>query len=52
MNWNDVFECNSVDEAWIFFKCKFMAVIDGIAPVKEICVKKVLNLGCLLRFFT
>ena len=39
-NWNDVFDCNSVDEAWLFFRRKFMAVIDGIAPVKEIRVKQ------------
>lgn len=40
INWNDVFDCNSVEEAWLFFKRKFMAVIDGIAPVKEIRVKQ------------
>ena len=39
-NWNDVFKSNSVDEAWVFFRGKFMDVIDKIAPVKEVRVKQ------------
>ena len=39
VNWENVFRCSNVNDAWDSFKTMFLEVIDNIAPVKEIRVK-------------
>merc|ERR1711917_75024 len=39
LNWERVFLCSIVNDAWAFFKQKFLQIIDDIAPVKEVRIK-------------
>lgn len=39
VNWQDVYDCDSVCNAWCIFKCKFLSIVDAIAPLKNVCVK-------------
>ena len=40
VDWREVLECNTVEEAWSIFKCKFLATIDKISPIRQIRLKQ------------
>jgi hypothetical protein len=39
LNWDNVFICSNVNDAWDSFKTIFLQIIDDIAPVNEIRIK-------------
>ena len=39
LNWESVFLCSDVNDAWACFKQMFLQIIDDIAPVKEVRIK-------------
>jgi len=39
VNWQETYECDDVDTAWCSFRSTFMAIIDSVAPSKEIRLK-------------
>ena len=36
----EMLECDTVEEAWSIFKCKFLGTIDKISPLRQICLKQ------------
>lgn len=39
VDWQEIYDCTEVDQAWCAFKSKFLSVIDNIAPFRQIRVK-------------
>ena len=39
LDWEDVYLCSNVNDAWVCFKQMFLSIIDDIAPVKEVRIK-------------
>ena len=39
INWENVFDCSNVNDAWNSFKTMLLQVINDIAPVKEVRIK-------------
>ena len=39
INWENVFNCSNVNDAWNSFKTMLLQVINDIAPVKEVRIK-------------
>ena len=39
-NWFEVLDCDDINEAWCKFKSKFLEIVDSVAPIKSVRLKK------------
>ena len=39
VDWNPIFTTDDVNEAWSYFKTKFLLILDSLVPLKEIRIK-------------
>ena len=39
-NWQEILNYTTCDEAWLSFKCKFLGILNKVAPVKLVRIKQ------------